>query len=375
MKWIATEQDLAKASESLSRASVIAVDTEADSLHSYYDKVCLIQISVEEEDLVIDPLTKIDLSPFGAILANPGIRKVFHGADYDLRILRRDFGFGVINLVDTMICAQLLGYESFGLSALLKQHFGVDADKSHQRADWSMRPLTPEMLSYATMDTHYLVRLSDELREKLEALGRWEWAMEEFGRLEAVRPKESEDKGEAFRKIKGANRLDRRSLAALALLHEWRDGLARKSDRPPFKIIGNEALVEISRELPTQQDNLRRIKAVAPYHVTKFGRELVAIVEKARGLQDDQLPAKTDAKPWQRDRTLERRTDILKKVRDQIAASLKIEASILAPKHVLTAIAEIVPTDVDQLDAIAAVRKWQKSVAGEAFVNALKTEG
>src|SRR4051794_22593672 len=126
---------------------VIAVDTEADSLHSYFDKVCLIQISADGEDFVIDPLAKIDIARFGQVLSNPDIRKIFHGGDYDLRILNRDFGFTITNMVDTMICAQLLGYEAFGLAALLDRHFGVKLNKAHQRADWSMRPLPPAMLN------------------------------------------------------------------------------------------------------------------------------------------------------------------------------------------------------------------------------------
>src|SRR5215212_493480 len=242
MKWIDRQDALDSAIESLAAQPQIAVDTEADSLHSYFDKVCLIQISVPGEDLIVDPLAKVDLNRFGELLANPAITKLFHGGDYDLRIMHRDFGFVVRNLVDTSICAQLLGYEGIGLAALLERHFGVKLNKTHQRADWSMRPLPPDMLAYASLDTHHLAALAAKLREELIALGRWEWAVEEFARLEMVRYRENDEDVEPWRKVKNIGGLDRRSLAAVRDLYEWRDQLARKADRPPFKILGNDSM-------------------------------------------------------------------------------------------------------------------------------------
>src|SRR5215212_3926588 len=187
MIWIDRQDQFDDAMQRVAAQPTIAVDTEADSLHSYFDKVCLIQISIPGEDLVIDPLARIDLAPFGRVLADPNVTKILHGGDYDLRILNRDFGFIVTNLIDTMISSQLLGYGAIGLAALLERHFGLKVDKAHQRADWAMRPLPPDMLEYAAMDTRHLIALAAKLREELTALGRWEWAVEEFSRLEAVR--------------------------------------------------------------------------------------------------------------------------------------------------------------------------------------------
>src|SRR6185436_3848294 len=187
MNWIDQQRLLDDAMERVAANRVVAVDTEADSLHSYFDKVCLIQISVPGHDLIVDPLRKLDLSRFGEVLANREITKILHGADYDLRILNRDFGFTPVNLIDTMICAQLLGYEAIGLAALLEKHFALKLDKSHQRADWAQRPLPRDMLEYAATDTRHLLDLADKLRTELLALGRWEWAEEEFARLEMIR--------------------------------------------------------------------------------------------------------------------------------------------------------------------------------------------
>ncbi|MGZ5452398.1 MAG: ribonuclease D, partial [Thermoanaerobaculia bacterium] len=269
MKWIDRQDALDHALERVGAHAQIAVDTEADSLHSYFDKVCLIQISLPDEDLIVDPLVRVDLTRFGAILGDASVTKVFHGGDYDLRILHRDFGFTVRNLIDTSICAQLLGYEGLGLAALLDRHFGLKVNKAHQRADWSMRPLPPDMLAYAAMDTHYLVALAAKLQEELTALGRWEWALEEFSRLENVRHREPSEEDEAWRRMKNMGNLDRRSLAILRNLHGWRDALARKADRPPFKIIGNDALIEIAGKKPADAAELAAIKAVSAYHRTR----------------------------------------------------------------------------------------------------------
>lgn len=364
MKWIAAQAAFDESLTRIHAESTVAVDTEADSLHSYFDKVCLIQMSAGGDDYVVDPLSGIALDRFGALLGDAGVTKVLHGADYDLRILNRDFGFVIRNLIDTSVCAQLLGYEAFGLAALLERHFGVKLNKTHQRADWAMRPLTREMLEYAALDTHYLIELAAKLRAELEALGRWEWAVEEFGRLEAIRFEKNEDT-EQWRRLKNLGTLDRRSLAIVRDLHGWRDALARKADRPPFKIIGNEPLIEIAKAKPETVADLAKVKGVARYYADRFGRDLVAIVRAALKIAEADLPAKNEPKPWQRDREAEARIERMKKVRDRIAGELKIDRAMLAPRHVLAAVAEAGSYDVP------AMREWQKRVLGDAMLKAL----
>ncbi len=368
MKWIDRQDALESALKEVSTHPQIAVDTEADSLHSYFDKVCLVQITAGAEDLIVDPLAGVDLKPFGEVLANPDITKVFHGGDYDLRILHRDFGFVVRNLIDTSICAQLLGYEGLGLAALLDRHFGVKLNKTHQRADWSMRPLPPDMLAYAATDTHYLIDLAAKLREELIALGRWNWALEEFARLEGVRYREVEEDAETWRKVKNIGNLDRRSLAIVRGLHQWRDQLARKADRPPFKVMGNESIVEIAKARPVTVRDLGVVKAVPRYHVDRYGRDLVTIVKQAMEIAEADLPEKSEPKPWNRDKALENRINRLKTIRDRVAKELKIDGSLLAPRHVLSAVATSGNLDVP------AMREWQKTLLGDAFLAALKPE-
>ena len=371
MKWIDSQEQLAALLASLGTVSALAVDTEADSLHSYFDKVCLIQVSAGGEDYLIDPF-EVDLAPVGELLASPAMRKVLHGSDYDLRILNRDFGFTIANLCDTMVCAQLLGYQAVGLAALLERHFGVTLDKSHQRADWAQRPLPGPMKMYAAMDTRHLIDLADRLEQDLRQLERWEWALEEFERLEAIRYREPEEDPEAFRKIKGSAKLPLRGLAALARLHRWRDQVARSLDRPPFKVLGNEAMLEISRTLPVDVRDLRAIKGVTGFHMGRWGNDLVSMMKEVQGLAEADLPKHLDPRPWRKDKALERRIERLKKTRDVVAADLKIDPGLLAPRHVLSAIATSQPTELSQLAEIAAMRRWQIAVAGPALLETVQ---
>ncbi|MDQ3280489.1 MAG: ribonuclease D [Acidobacteriota bacterium] len=368
MKWIDTQEPFEEAMQRLAKEPQIAVDTEADSLHSYFDKTCLVQISIPDEDLIIDPLARVNLDSFGKLLADSSITKVLHGGDYDVRIMNRDFGFTVTNLIDTSICAQLLGYEGIGLAALLDRHFGLKLNKAHQRADWAMRPLPPDMLEYASTDTHHLIPLAAKLREELEALGRWEWALEEFARLETVRYRETDDDAEPWRKTKNTGTLDRRSLAIVRDVFAWRDQLARNADRPPFKILGNDALVEIAKAKPQTHKELTKVASVSRYHADRYGRELVRIVVRAMEIPEAELPEKGEPKPWIRDKALEARINRLKAVRDRYAKELKIDPSVLGARHILAAIAQSGTLDVP------AMREWQKKAMGDALLAVLEPE-
>jgi len=371
MEWIDRQSHLDRALEAIRNAEAIAIDTEADSLHSYFDKVCLIQISIPGFDYVIDPLASVDIAALGEILADQSRTKILHGAVYDLRIMQRDFGFRIHNMIDTMICAQLAGYEGVGLAALLKKHFNLLVDKTHQRADWAMRPLPPQMLDYAALDTHHLLELSARMRAELEQLGRWEWATEEFSRLEDIRFREVDETDEAWRRLKGLNTLPRRSLAAVAFLFQWRDATAREMDRPPFRVLGNETLLEIARILPPDREQLGGIQGMSRYVISRYGEPILAAVQKPAQTSEVDLPLRSEPKPWIRDRALEARTEKLKKVRDQIAGTLKIDSSVLAPRHVLSAIAAIKAPTSATLAEIPAMRNWQRQVAGDALIAAI----
>ncbi len=372
MIWIDTQQELERMMKVVREFPVVAIDTEADSLHSYFDKVCLVQISVPGNDYLVDPLAEIDLAPLGELLADGALTKVLHGADYDLRILQRDFSFRISSLIDTMVAAQLAGYDAVGLAALLRKHFNVEVDKSHQRADWAKRPLPPQMLKYAALDTHHLIELSEIMKAELVALGRWEWAIEEFARMESIRFRDTEDDPEPWRKLKGIAKLEPRNLAVVARLHQWRDSVARELDRPPFKVLGNEAILEIAVNLPRSIEEISKIKGVSSFHLSRWGRRLLSLVEDALAVPEEGLPSRSEPKAWLRDRNLERRIDKLRKVRDDVAKELRIDPAILAPKHLLTAVASLETGEPGALETIPTMRNWQRQVVGSRLLEALR---
>src|SRR5688500_18930669 len=224
--YVDTQQDADNFLDDISWARAIAVDTEGASFNRFIDRIYLLQLSTRERSAIIDPLPIGMPERLGEILQDPDGEVVFHDADYDLRLLHQDYGWHVNHIFDTRIAAQLLGIKAFGLAALLEQFFDVKLDKKHQRADWSLRPLTRGMLDYAAQDTKYLLDLRDELKARLEKLDRWEWAREEFARLEGTKWDDGDDT-DAFLRIKGARDLTRHELALLREVVPWRDSIAR----------------------------------------------------------------------------------------------------------------------------------------------------
>jgi ribonuclease D len=216
-------------------ASRIAIDIEADSLYHYFEKVCLIQISSDSETFILDPLAIRDLSALGPIMADPGVEKVFHAANYDLYCLRRDYGFHFKYIFDTHVAAQLAGFEHLGLDALLEKLLAVTHSKRRQRDDWSRRPLEPEQLEYAAMDTHHLLHIRDLLEKQLGDKGRMYWAREEFDLIAETEASEREFDPEGFRRIKGSRDLPWQQLAVLRALYLLRDRYARELDAPPSR--------------------------------------------------------------------------------------------------------------------------------------------
>ncbi|HEY6220344.1 MAG TPA: ribonuclease D, partial [Gemmatimonadaceae bacterium] len=199
--YLDTREAVSRWLGSIAGSRLVALDTEGASFHRFVDRIYLLQVSTREKTAVVDPLPIGVPTELGALVEDPTVEIVFHDADYDLRLLRQDYGWQIRNVFDTRVAAQLLGIRAFGLAALLERYFGVKLDKKHQRADWSLRPLSRGMLDYAAQDTMYLPSLRDRLKEGLEGSGRWSWAREEFDRLESTRWSDDVD-GNAFLRIK-----------------------------------------------------------------------------------------------------------------------------------------------------------------------------
>lgn len=352
----------------------IAVDTEGASFHKFVDRVYLLQLSTRDFSAIVDPLTvnRDALAPLGALLERPDVETVFHDADYDLRLLQRDYGWHVRNIFDTRIAAQLLGLKAFGLAALLERYFGAKLDKKHQRADWSMRPLTPDMLDYAAQDTRYLLELRDILRDELEKKGRLAWAREEFARLEGTKWSEDEA-GTGFLRIKGARDLTRRELAVLRELAPWRDGIARDLDRATFRVIGNEQLLEIARLQPPTRDDLGRIKGIPRGILEKRSDEMLDAVRRGLAVPDPDLPKFPKGPRWDRDPDFDSKVNVLKTVRDDVSRQLDLDPGVLCARDRMEAVARKSPKSVEELADVAELRKWQREVLGEGFVRALAT--
>jgi ribonuclease D len=349
----------------------LALDTEGASFHRFVDRIYLLQLSSRDRSAIIDPLASGNLPLLGALVEDREVEVVFHDADYDLRLLRQDYGWQVTNVFDTRIAAQLLGIRAFGLAALLEQYFGVKLDKKHQRADWSMRPLTSDMLDYAAQDTRYLLALRDELRAQLVAKGRLEWAMEEFARLESVQFA-ADDPASNFFRIKGARDLNRRELALLRELVQWRDTLAAQLDRSTFRVMGNETLFEIARNAPTTKSTLGAIKGVGRGVLERNASEVLDAVKRGLAVPDAELPKFPRAPRFERDPEFDDRVARLKAVRDAAAERLTLDPGVLCSRERLETIARKRPSDPGMLTEIPELRKWQIDIMGNDFVAAVR---
>jgi ribonuclease D len=277
----------------------------------------------------------------------------------------------VRNIFDTRLAAQLLGIRAFGLAALLERYFGVKLDKKHQRADWSKRPLTPDMLEYAALDTAHLLALRDRLAEELDRAARREWAREEFALLEGTRWA-AEDADAAFMRIKGARDLTRRELAVLRELVPWRDAVAKQADRATFRVIGNEQLLAIAKEQPATRDTLAGIRGMPRGLLESRCSELLAAVRRGLAVPEAELPRFPRALRWERDPDFDARVAALKVVRDETAQRLDLDPGVLCARDRLEAVARKNPTSVAQLPEVAELRRWQIDVLGDGFVRALE---
>jgi len=354
----------------LGREPLLAVDTEAASFHRYHDRVYLVQLSSRTRTAIVDPLAVGDLALLGRVLADPGIEIVFHDADYDLRLLDQQYGFRAANLFDTRVAAQLLNEPGIGLAALLEKYLGIRLDKRFQRADWSTRPLSPEMLQYAADDTRHLPALRDILRGRLAERGRLSWAEEEFALLEQVTWGAVEDGEPGYLRVKGARTLRGRHLAALRELYQWREETAARTDRAAFRIVNTEPLLEIARTLPTEVTALRAIRGVSAELAERRGREIVDAVRRALELPERDLPRIERGPRRAPDPAFEARLEQLKAKRNELSSLLDLAPGVLCPNGTLEAIARTRPQTLDELRAIPGVRGWQVETFGRELLEA-----
>jgi ribonuclease D len=361
---VATPESFELLARELARQAVIAVDTESNSLHAYRERVCLIQFSTVERDIVLDPLALDDLSPLAGIFANPDIEKVFHAAEYDLICLRRDYGFSFSRIFDTMHAGRILGSRLAGLDRLLEDEFGVKISKHFQKADWGVRPLSRELLLYAAVDTHYLIPLRDLLKSDLEARDLWQLAQEDFRRacdLAEPKPKSESPSWTRFTLRRDLTALE---LTILKELVACRDGIASRLDRPPFKVLDDDRLVEIARAQPVTTVELADL-GLGARQLDHWGEDILNAVQVGSAAPlVERVPHKHP------NGTYLKRLDKLKAWRKKAAAEMDVESDIVLPRDLLLALAE---AGSNEMKSIMQDSPWRLQHFGDQISKVLQS--
>jgi ribonuclease D len=369
--WIRTPEALARLAQCLEGCRAIGLDTESDSLYHYFEKVCLVQVATDRgEAFLVDPLAVRDLSPLAPALAEPGVVKVLHGADYDVTTLKRDFGFAFAGLFDTMIAARVLGRTEVGLAAVARDELGVALTKESQRDDWSRRPLTPRQEAYAVADVVHLVPLFERLSARLAAAGRLGWLTEECEAVAALEPAFRRRDPEAYLDVKGARRLPPRALAALRELHAWREQRAERTDTPAFKVLGNEVLLRLAERRPRDGASLGEVAGVLPRLRNEAGA-LLAAIRRAEELAEDALPRPARSTRPDVPDVVQRRIERLRAWRARKAAELGLDVSVVLPQRLVDRLAQAGPRDAGELGGIEGLRRWRAEAFGAEIVAAL----
>ena len=368
---IETPAALARLAQKFQHAPAVAVDLEADSMYHFQEKVCLIQMATSQSSAVIDPLRLQDLESLRPVFANPAIEKIFHGADYDVRSLFRDFGIEIAHLFDTQIACKFLGVKETSLEAVLQARFGVTLNKKYQRKDWSKRPLPDEMIAYAADDVRYLLPLTKMLVGELKDKGRLTWVQEECDLLSRVRSPQNNHEP-LFLGFKGAGRLNPRSLAVLEALLQFRRRVAENKDRPLFKVFSNKSLLQLAVEKPASTKRLDESGVLSSKQLKMYGDELAEAIHRAQQIPSDNLPVYPRKKNRAMHPAVPDRIKALKNWRDKKARALGVEPTVLLNKSMMTALATEKPIKLQSLDAVKELKEWQKNEFGDEIVGVLR---
>ncbi|MEA1948234.1 MAG: HRDC domain-containing protein [Thermodesulfobacteriota bacterium] len=371
-KIVDTVAGLEKAVRILEKGKAVAVDMEADSMYHFQVKVCLVQMATEKSTIVVDPLQVKNLSPLKPIFSNPDIKKIFHGADYDVRSLFRDFTIEINNLFDTELACRFLGIKETGLEAVIEKYLNITLDKKFQKKDWSKRPLPQEMIDYAAGDVIYLLSLAQVCEKELEKKCRLAWVLEECDILSKVRPVLS-DEEPLFLRFKGAGRLKPKSLAVLEALLPFRKGIAEKKDKPLFKIIGNESIMKIATAKPATLRRLKGIKALSGKQINMYGNDLIEVVAGALKIPESNLPVYPKKKTQRLPYKVPERIKALKSWRASKVRALKIDPGIICNNALITSIAIQNPVDRRAMGRIKVMKNWQKKEFGQEIITLLRS--
>ncbi|MCA9866448.1 MAG: HRDC domain-containing protein [Anaerolineae bacterium] len=359
-QYVDTPAGWADCSRALQEAPRLAIDLEANSMFAYQERACLMQISTADADYIVDPVSGIQLDALGKIIADPAVEKVFHAAEYDLILMRRDFGWHLNNLFDTMWAVRILGYSQMGLANLLEKFYGVSTSKRFQKANWCKRPLSTAELAYAQKDTHYLLPLRDQLAAQLEAGGHTDEAHEIFREQAQVRLPDTAFDPDGFWHINGAFDLSSEQQAVLRGLYLFRDREAERRDVPPFKVVGERTLLELATRLPARMSELDDVHGMSAGQQRRYGHRFLQVIGESRRLPAPQPPKRTKRPP---DDVLNR-YDRLHHWRKARAKARGVESDVIVSRDALWAVAQAAPRSLDELKALEVLGPWRFATYG-----------
>lgn len=370
-----SDAEVARVAEAAASAAEVCLDLEADSLHHYREKTCLLQVGVSDgqgtslREYLVDPLAGGDLKPLFRALADKTL--VMHGADYDLRRMAQDFSFRPMAIFDTMLAARLAGHKAVGFDALAKRYANVELDHGAQKADWSQRPLPPRLIRYAIGDVHWLPVVAREIRAELGALGRAEWHRQQCAQLILLSEQAPAQKEDPWR-IRGSARLDGRALAMLRELWHWREKEAEGWDRPVFMVLVNDRMLDLSEWAARHpQGDLSKGPELPRRWPPRRWKSLHAALQRAWALPPSEYPAPFVHPPRPAfDPHFGPRLDRLKAARNAIAEGLKLDPSILAPNSMIEGVCRINPTSVADFTRVERWLPWQTELLAPAFLKA-----
>jgi ribonuclease D len=346
----------------------LGIDLEANSMYAYRERVCLIQISIPTQDYIVDPTAVADLDGLGQLLANPAIEKVFHAAEYDLMLLKRQYEWQCAHLFDTMWSARILGYERYGLGNLLQELYGVEQNKKYQKANWCKRPLTLDLLKYAQLDTHYLLALRDHLAAELVAQNRLEEALEIFAEQTGVDPNHQTFDPDGFWYISGAYDLPRQQQAVLKALYAFRDQQAERSNQPLFKVLSDRTLLELAQSCPATLRELHKVYGMSEGQVRRYGRQLLPLIAESQQAEPPRYPKRNHRPPEE----VCNRYDKLHTWRKEKAQARGVESDVILSRDCLWALAHLNPQHSEQLAQVEELGDWRRRTYGQEIIQVLQ---
>lgn len=373
VKWVSEPEELAEALETWRAAGVIGVDTEANSFFAYHERLCLLQVSTADEDWIVDPIALgEELKAFNPLLADPSLVKIFHAAEFDLMLLKKELGAEVRGLFDTQVAMTLLRHERTGLAALIHSYYGVELSKKEQRSNWGARPLTEQQINYARIDTHFLPDLHARLVKELEEADMTGAAEGEFRRQEVEVLEPAPPDPDRWRKLKDARGMKPEELGRLKELFAWREERAASRDVPPFKVLSNAGLVGLARRPPANVKQLAAVDGVGWKSARRIGDELMKVLKSAEGKTVSNDVPKVSKEERERRRLRRENLDSLRGWRKNEAKKLGLPSERLMHRRQLEAIAQALPRDAAALERVVKLNDWQRENLESSLLAALE---